>query len=192
MKDFKEMVIQNRSYRRFDESYVMDRETLVELVGLARCTASAANLQPLKYILSWEKESNDLIFPCLSWAGYLTDWDGPEPGERPTGYVIILHDETITKKIGCDHGISAQTILLGAVERGLGGCIIATVKKEPLVKGFGIPDHLKILLVIALGKPVEKVVLEDVMPGGDIKYWRDEKSVHHVPKRTLDELIIKG
>ncbi|MBW1997568.1 MAG: nitroreductase family protein [Deltaproteobacteria bacterium] len=190
--DFKEMVIQNRSYRRFDESYTITRETLVELIALARCTASAANLQPLKYILSCEKETNDLIFPCLAWAGYLKDWDGPSPGERPTAYVIILHDETITKNVGCDHGISAQTILLGAVERGLGGCMIASIKKDILRKELDIPQHLKILLVTAMGKPAEKVVLEDVKPGGDIKYWRDENDVHHVPKRPLDELIIGG
>jgi len=192
MMDFKEMVIQNRSYRRFDESYTITRETLVELIALARCTASAANLQPLKYILSCEKETNDLIFPCLAWAGYLKDWDGPSPGERPTAYVIILHDETITKNVGCDHGISAQTILLGAVERGLGGCMIASIKKDILRKELDIPQHLKILLVTAMGKPAEKVVLEDVKPGGDIKYWRDENDVHHVPKRPLDELIIGG
>ncbi|MBW2064205.1 MAG: nitroreductase family protein [Deltaproteobacteria bacterium] len=192
MKNFREMVIQNRSYRRFDETHRITRETLVELIGLARCTASAANLQPLKYILSYEKGTNDLVFPCLAWAGYLKDWDGPAPGERPTAYVVILHDETITKNVGCDHGISAQTILLGAVERGLGGCMIGSVKKDFLREKLDIPDHLKILLVIALGKPAEKVVLEDVKPGGDIKYWRDENSVHHVPKRTLDELIIGG
>lgn len=192
MQDFREIVIRNRSYRRFDESYVITRETLVELIGIARCTASAANLQPLKYVLSWDKGTNDLIFPCLTWAGYLRDWNGPAPGERPSAYIVILHDEKITSKVGCDHGIVAQTILLGAVASGLGGCIIGTIKKEPLVKEFDIPEYLKILLVIALGKPSEKVVLEDTKPGGDIKYWRDEEDVHHVPKRTLAELIIRA
>lgn len=191
MKDFRDMVIRNRSYRRFDESYVVEREMLVELVGLARCTASVANLQPLKYVLSHEKRTNEVIFPCLAWAGYLTNWNGPEPGERPTAYILILHDERITKKIGCDHGIAAQTLLLGAVEKGLGGCIIGTVRKEPIVRHLHLPDYLKILLVIALGKPAESVVLEDVGPEGDIKYWRDKEGVHHVPKRTLDELILK-
>jgi nitroreductase len=168
----------------------MSRETLVELVALARCTASAGNRQPLKYILSAAPETNARIFSCLSWAGYLKDWDGPPPGERPTGYMVILVDETITKDWWCDDGIAAQTILLGAVEKGYGGCMFGSVQRERLRQELAIPDHLRIRLVVALGKPVETVVMEDLKPGGDIRYWRDEKGIHHVPKRPMEELVL--
>ena len=191
MDNFRDLVIKTRSYRRFDESFAIERATLENLMGLARCTASAANRQPLKYILSADPETNARIFPCMGWAGYLKDWDGPAPGERPTAYIVILVDKRIGENIWCDDGIVSQTILLGAVEMGLGGCMIGSINKDKLREGFDIAAHFKIQLIIALGKPAEKVVIEDLEPGGDIKYWRDENDIHHVPKRTLDELIIK-
>ena len=191
MGNVRNLVVKNRSYRRFDESHVIPREDLVELISLARCTASAGNRQSLKYLLSAEPETNDLIFPCLAWAGYLKDWDGPAPGERPSAYITILLDETIAKDPVCDDGIVAQTILLGAVEKGLGGCIIASIQRERLGRELEIPENFTIRLVLALGKPSEDVVLEDLETGGDIRYWRDEQGIHHVPKRSLDELIVK-
>ena len=190
MANLRDLVLRNRSYRRFDESHRIAHETLVELVGLARCTPSAANRQPLKYILSADQKTNDRIFPCLVWAAYLQDWEGPSVGERPTAYIIILIDETITKDWWCDDGIAAQTILLGAVEKGLGGCMIGSINKEKLRQELDIADHLQIRLVVALGKPAEQVVLEDLDPGGDIRYWRDKEGIHHVPKRSLAELIV--
>ena len=190
MANLRDLVLRNRSYRRFDESYRLERDTLVELVGLARCTASAANHQPLKYILSADPETNERIFPCLAWAAYLRDWEGPAPGERPTAYIVILIDEQITRDWWCDDGIAAQTILLGAAEQGLGGCMMGAINKDNLRKGLRIPAHLLIRLVVALGKPAEQVVIEDLEPGGDIRYWRDAEGVHHVPKRPLGEIIV--
>jgi nitroreductase len=188
----RDLVLKNRSFRRFDETHAIPRETLEELVGLARCTASAGNRQPLKYILSVDPDLNARIFPCLAWAGYFKDWwPGPAPGERPTAYIVVLIDRTITKDWWCDDGIAAQTMLLGAAERGLGGCMIGAVQRDRLQKELVIPEHFLIRLVIALGKPAETVVLEDLPPGGDVRYWRDEKSVHHVPKRLLEELILR-
>ena len=191
MSDFRDLVLRNRTYRRFDESHPISRETLVELVDLARCTASASNLQPLKYILSNDPGANSKIFRRLAWARYLKDWDGPRPGERPSAYIVILVDETIAKDWWCDDGIAAQTILLGAVEKGLGGCMLGALQRDRLRKELDIPENLKIRLVLALGRPAEKVVLEDMGPGGDIRYWRDEAGVHHVPKRGLEELIVR-
>jgi nitroreductase len=191
MDNFRDLVLKNRSYRRFDESHIISREDLVELISLGRYTASAGNHQPLKYVLSAESKTNDTIFACLAWAGYLKDWDGPAPGERPSAYIVILLDETIAKDPLCDDGIVAQTILLGAVDKGLGGCIIASIQRERLCRELEIPEHFTIRLVIALGRPSEEVVIEDLDPGGDIRYWRDEKDIHHVPKRSVDELIVK-
>lgn len=188
--DFSELVSKCRSYRRFDESFRIDYELLKKLIGYARLSASAANRQPLKYLIYNKPEDCEKIFPCTAWAGYLPDWPGPEPGERPSAYIIILGDTTITESFGIDPGIAAQTIMLGAVNEGLGGCMIASIKKDKLREKLQIPLQYEILLVLALGKPVEKVVIEDIR-GDNVKYWRDENNVHHVPKRTLDELILK-
>jgi len=186
----RDLILQNRSYRRFHQDVPVSLEVLKELVDLARLSASAANRQPLKYILSNEPEKNARIFPCLAWAGYLKDWGGPIEGERPAAYIIILGDKKITQSFGCDHGIAAQSILLGAVEKGFGGCIIGSVRRPELAREFQIPAYYEILLVIALGNPRERVVLETVGADGDIKYWRDENEVHHVPKRPLAEIVI--
>jgi nitroreductase len=186
----KDLIAKSRSYRRFFQEVPIDRRILRELVELARLSPSAANLQPLKYILSCEAKKNGLIFQHLGWAGYLKDWPGPSEGERPSAYIIILGDTEITRSFGCDHGIAAQSILLGAAEKGLGGCIIGTVKREELRKALDIPSRYEILIVLALGKPKETVVVEPIGPAGDIKYWRDNQGVHHVPKRSLDSIII--
>jgi nitroreductase len=186
----KEIVRKNRSYRRFHQDHSINLETLKELVDLARLSASGANLQPLKYILSGDEKKNALIFSLLGWAGYLRDWPGPGEGERPAAYIVILGDKNIKPSFGCDHGIAAQSMLLGATEKGLGGCIIASIQREKLREAFKIPIHLEILLVIALGKPKEVVRIETVGPDGDIKYWRDEEDVHHVPKRALEDIIL--
>lgn len=185
-----ELVRKTRSYRRFHQEVSIDHKTLEGLVDLTRCCASAANLQPLKYILSSDPEKNAVIFKHLAWAGYLKDWAGPEEGERPSAYIIVLGDTTITKSFGCDYGITSQTILLGATEKGLGGCMVGSVRRKELRQAFSIPGHLEILLVIALGKPRETVAIETVGPDGDIKYWRDSDGVHHVPKRSLEEVIV--
>ena len=186
----RETILKNRSYRRFDQACKIDEITLKNLVDLARLSPSAANLQPLKYILSFSAEKNNLIFPNLRWAAYLTEWGGPLEGEHPSAYIIILGDTSIRKEFGCDFGISAQSILLGAVEQGLGGCMIASFQKDGLRAALNIPDQYEILLVLALGKPIEKVVIDPLSPDGSIKYWRDEQQVHHVPKRSLDDLIL--
>lgn len=186
----KDLISKNRSYRRFIQEAQVSMETLRELVDLAHLSPSAANRQPLKYFLSNTAEINSKIFPCLAWAGYLPEWPGPEEGERPAAYLIMLGDSRITSNYFCDHGIAAQSILLGAVEKGLGGCIIGAVNREKLRENLGLPSHFEILQVIALGKPKENVVIDPLAAGGDIKYWRDQNGVHHVPKRDLDELII--
>lgn len=186
----RDLISKNRSYRRFYEEVDIKLETLRELVDLARLSALARNAQPLKYILSCQPQKNSLIFPHLAWAGYLTDWPGPCEGERPSAYIIILGDTEISQSSGCDHGIAAQSILLGATEEGLGGCMIASIKRQGLRQALEIPPRYEILLVLALGKPKETVVIETVGPGGDTKYWRDSKGVHHVPKRALDDIII--
>lgn len=188
--DFKNLAKKNRSFRRFDEQYVIDRDMLLELVELARYAASGRNAQPLKYFLSNDKVLNELIFSTLAWAGYLKDWPGPEKGERPSAYIIVLLDHDISDNFLCDDGIAMQNILLGAVEKGLGGCIIRSINKLRLSAILNLPDRFEIIDVVALGKPIEKVVITNIGDDGDIKYYRDENGIHYVPKRSLDELIV--
>jgi nitroreductase len=135
-------------------------------------------------------EECEKIFPYLAWAGYLTEWSGPEKGERPSAYIMILGDRTITEVFGIDHGIAAQCIMLGATETGLGGCMISSVKREELREDFALSDNYEILLIIALGKPTEKVIIDEII-ADDVKYWRDSNNTHHVPKRSLKDIIIK-
>ncbi|MBN1926592.1 MAG: nitroreductase family protein [Prolixibacteraceae bacterium] len=185
----KDLILKNRSYRRFDESVQISAEQLKKWIDLARLSGSGKNMQPMKYILSVDPDKNEKIFSTLGWAGYLKDWDGPVKGEQPVAYIVQLLDTSISEQFFCDDGIAMQSILLGAVEEGFGGCIFRTINKPKLMGYLNIPEQFQIINVIALGKPVEKVVIEKVK-NGDIKYWRDEKGTHHVPKRGLDELII--
>ena len=188
--NLKELIFKTRSYRRFDESSRIDEKTIESLIDLARLSASGANKQPLKYLYFNSVKDCEKIFPYLAWAGYLTEWPGPDKGERPSGYIMILGDKKISELFGIDHGIAAQSIMLGATEAGLGGCIIASIKREELVNELSIPDNLDILLILALGKPVENVIMEEIK-NSDVKYWRDTDKNHHVPKRSLNELIVK-
>lgn len=185
-----DLIKANRSCRRFSEDHAVGLKTLEELVDLARLSASGANLQPLKYILTCRPALNAEIFGCLGWAAYLKDWPGPESGERPAAYIVILGDSNISKDFGVDHGIAAQSILLGARERGLAGCMLGSINRKVMRAVLDIPEYLKILLVLAIGKPREEIVIETVGPEGSIRYWRDERAVHHVPKRSLAEIIV--
>lgn len=186
----KELVRNNRTFRRFHQEVAIEREALKEWVDLARLSSCGGNMQSLKYFLSHDQETNSLIFDHLRWAGYYKDWQGPEEGERPSAYIVMLGDNEIAKNHFWDHGIAAQSILLGACEQGYGGCMFASVDKAGLCEKLNIPARYEVLLVIALGKPKEIVALEDISASGDVKYWRDAEGVHHVPKRKLEDLLI--
>jgi len=186
----RDLVFKTRSYRRFEESQRIDLKVLEGLVDLARMSASAANRQPLKYLLYNTPEYCQKIFPSVAWAAYLKDWYGPAPGERPSAYVIILGDKSIAESFNFDPGIAAQSIMLGATEAGFGGCMIASIKREALRNDLRIPEKFEIVLILALGKPAENIIIDEIR-NDDVKYWRDDKQNHHVPKRPLDELILK-
>lgn len=186
----KDLVIQNRSCRRFYQEVAIERETLEELIDLSRFCACGRNRQPLKYILSCDPERNAVIFPHLGFARRFPDQPYPPEGERPPAYIVILGDKEIRATFGCDHGIAAQSILLGARERGLGGCMVGLIKRDELSKTLDITSRYEILLVLALGKPKEKVVIDPVGPDGNCKAYFDSDGVRHVPKRSLEDIII--
>ncbi len=190
--DFRELVEKTRSFRRFDQSKKISEDELIRLVELARITPSAANQQPLKYRLVTDDEEASQVFRTLRWAAALKDWDGPEEGERPAAYIVILQDMEISNRIWLDSGIAAVTVMFGAVEMGYGGCIIASVDKQQLASVLHIGDRYAVQMVLALGVPSEEVVMESVDSAtGSVSYFRSEDGVHHVPKRALKDIIIK-
>lgn len=188
---FRDLVIRNRTYRGYDESFKIDRSTLLELVDLTRFTASSANLQPLKYFIACEQEIVDKIQPLTKWAGALAHLNLPYPGTRPTAFIVICQDNSISAAAGMlkDVGIAAQTITLGAAEKNLGCCMIGSFELANLKTLLNLPEHIEPKLVIALGKPAEEVVLTEA-EDGKTTYYRDENGVHYVPKRPLDEILL--
>ncbi len=187
----KDIVLKNRSYRRFDNSVAIPMSTLEDLVDLARICPSAGNKQPLRFILSTSRKDNDAIFDCLKWAAYLKDWDGPAPAERPSAYIVMLNTAKDWDFAKFDLGIMGQTMLLGAAEKGFGGCMVGAIDRERLRAHFALAPELEVSLVLALGKPAEEVRLVDLPADGSIKYYRDETGTHFVPKRSASELILR-
>ncbi len=185
-----ELVYRNRCYRRYESGASIDKEVLKSFVDLARLSSSAQNLQPLKYCLSCDRQMNGKIFDTLSWAGYLQEWEGPSAEERPEAYIVVLGDRSIGENFAIDAGIAAQSIRLGAMEKGFGSCIIASCDRGALSKILKIPESLEVLFVISFGIPGEEIVLEEMTDKSDIKYYRDSKDLHHLPKRTLEDIIL--
>ncbi len=187
----KDLVLKTRSYRRFYEDVAVSEETLRELVDLARNTASTVNSQALRFRLITSESDRETVFSNLAWAGLLKDWDGPEKGERPSAYIIIMCDLSVGCNKHFDDGIAAQTILLGASEKDLGGCMFGSINRKRLASEMNIDlEKYSIDLVIALGKPKENVILVDIPGNGRTAYYRDENGNHYVPKRSLDDIII--
>jgi nitroreductase len=189
----KEIVIKNRSYREFDTSVPITYEALEGYIDSVRFTPSTVNLQPLKFYIATEPEETSLIRKNVKFAGLLPGYKGPDREHDPTGYVIIFTDKNIAPKpegFDKDVGIAAQTILLEAVEDGFGGCMIGSFNGNEIIRYFNFPENLSMRLIIALGKPLTKIVLEEMTAGGSAAYYRDENSVHHVPKRPLSEILV--
>lgn len=187
----KELVYKCRSYRRFHEDVAISGEELEELVDLARLTASTANSQALKFKIVNSSEDNAKVYDTLTWAGALPEWPGPEEGERPAAYIVVVCDTTIAKTMKVDVGITSQTIMLGAVDKGYGGCMLASIQRPKLAEVLGIDtERYTIELVLALGKPKEEVKIVPIPESGSVKYYRDEQQVHYVPKRSLEEILL--
>jgi nitroreductase len=188
---FHSLVKRSRSVRRYQEDKDIPKSVLLELVDSARTVPSAGNRQPNRFIIVNDKNLNKGIFNSLRWLGYLSEDMGPKVGERPNAYIIMLHDTTIKNaSIAFDAGIAAQTIVLGANYRGLGCCIIGSVDSSKISALLNIPPRYDGMMVIALGYPVEEVVIEESKDSTDVKYWRDENKVHHVPKLPLERVLI--
>jgi nitroreductase len=188
--DFMNLIKDTRTVRRFKEKPIT-RETLEMLVDCARYSPCGANKQVLKFMLINDRETNEKVFPTIKWAGALDYWDGPEKGERPSAYIIILLDKELSNASGVDHGIAAQSMMLGARSAGLGCCMIGAYDKPALIDALNLPEQVSPQLILALGEPGEEIIVDDYIPGESIAYYRDDQDRHHVPKRGREELIWK-
>jgi len=187
-----DLVRANRSYRSFDPARPVTEAELLSLIALARLCPSANNRQFLRYAPISTPDGMAKVLPCTKWAAALPDAHLPPAGHEPPAAIVLCHDKTVADDVRAsarDVGIAAQTILLGAAERGLGGCMIGNFRPDALAAALGLKAHLVPVLVVALGRPDETVVLEDAQNGA-VAYYRDAQNVHHVPKRPLEEIVI--
>ena len=187
-----DLVRKNRSYRGYDRGRRVTKEELLQLAEAARLCPSSVNVQPLKYYLAWEDPDVRTIQLETKWAKGLPNTDLPHPGKEPTAFIVICQDISIDPNLSRfqrDVGIVAQTMLLRAVEMGLGGCMIGNFSAASLHGALGLEEHIRPLLVVAVGKPDETVILTDA-EDGNTKYYRDSQDRHYVPKRALEDLII--
>lgn len=186
----KQLLERDRSVRRFDEGRTIGSEILTQLVSLTQFCASGRNAQPLRYRIVETADERDRLFPALAWAGYYTDWDGPEPGQRPAAYLVQCLDTTLGKDCLCDDGLQLQAITLGATAMGIGGCIIKAFNAAKVSEALSIPDRYTPRYVLALGYPAEKTRIVPMGGDGDFKYFRDADDCQCVPKRPISELLI--
>ncbi len=189
-ESLRKLMMEARTVRRFDESRPVGENELEKLVELTRYCPSGRNAQPLRYRLVSSPEEREMVFPLLKWAGYFADWDGPEPGERPAAYLVQCLDSTYGSNCLCDDGLQLEAIRLGMQTLGLEGCIIKAFNAPELSKALRLDERFSPRYVIAIGYPVEKVVIEEIKDD-DFKYFRTPDGIHHVPKRSLEELILK-
>ena len=190
---FMDLVKSSRSWRGYDETRKLTRQELAAFVDCARFAPSSVNRQPFQYYLACEQAQLDLIQPLTGWARALPEKRLPYPGKRPTGFIVICQNtlwDADLSRYQRDVGIAAQTILLAATEAGLGGIMIGNFSPAKLSEALRLPAHLTPMLILALGKPDEEIVLTEAAPGESLKYYRDENDVHYVPKRRLEYVIL--
>lgn len=188
----RQLLSEDRSIRRFEQSRRIGMEILTELVDLTRFCASGRNMQPLRYRIVDSEADCAMVYPLLAWAGYFKDWDGPEEGERPSAYLVQCLDTRYGSNCLCDDGLQLQALTLGARSLGIGACIIKAFNAPELKRILNLPDGIEPRYVLALGYPAEKPIIVDTdgTPDADIRYYRTPDGVHHVPKRPLSEIIL--
>lgn len=189
-RDFEALVRAARTCRRFVEDQPLSMADLEWLVDCARLTPSARNAQVLRFTLVTRGETCDRLFALTRWAGALKDAGTPKPGERPTAFIAILAPAEGAKLAPFDAGIVSETIQLAAATRGWGCCIIYSVDRAAAAPLLKVPAGLDIPLVLGLGVAKEERVIAEMPADGSFNYWRDAQGVHHVPKRSLGELVI--
>lgn len=191
--EFHQLIKGARTYRRYSGEAV-EEGVLRELADAARLSPCGNNMQVLRFrvVSADDAEAAEKVFSHLHWAGALKDWNGPEPGEYPGGYVVVcLPAKLVANPIRLiDVGIASQSIVLAAASRGLGACMHKSYD-ACLGDELGLTDAgYAVAMVIALGPRAEKIVLEPATTDHGLTYWREPDGSHHVPKLALDDLLV--
>ena len=174
-----------RSVRRFSRQPI-SKQILLELIEAARCAPSAANRQPLEFVIVNSDDLKVKVFAQLAWAAYVQPRRDPPAGKRPVAYIVVLvHSEkAVAKWSKADAAAAIENILLAAQGKGIGSCWLGSIKRDKLREILEIPDNYDIDSVVALGYSDEQPVMEDCK-GESIEYYLDYNDVLHVPKRPL-------
>lgn len=177
----------NRSYRGFDPAREVTQEELKTLLSVVPLTASAMNRQPLRFRLVTADKA-PLVWPHITLGAALPDEHLPKQGLEPRAFIIVCSAVPEDKMVDMDLGFAAQSILLKAVETGLGGLFILNIRKEALRQALDLP--LSPLAVIAIGKPAERIFLLPVSdPDKSFAYYRKDGN-HYVPKLQMESLLV--
>jgi nitroreductase len=186
MKVF-DLILSRRTIRQFKPEPV-PRSILKKIVDAARLAPSAANRQPLEFLVVDDKEVVDRVFLCLKWAGYIVPDGNPRPGREPTSYIITLINSKVRKSgFEWDAGAAVENMILSALEEGIGSCWLASVDREKVCEIVGLPEDYAVDSILALGYPDESPVVEELV--NSVEYWKDEHGRLHVPKRKLDSIL---
>lgn len=182
-------IMQRRSIRKFEQRQI-DKNDLIKLINCARVAAYGANAQPLKFMII-DDERRDNIFPFIRWAAYLAD-GAPKENERPAAYIAILGDASVkaSKVYEVEAGAAVSTMMLEAVEMGLGSCWLGAIDRAAIKKSLALADNLDVVYLLALGYPSQESRMVDIK-NNDVKYFLDENDVINVPKRSLEEIIVE-
>ena len=188
--DFFEFIKSRRTIRKFKNT-PLTAEQLKRYIDAARVAPSAANIQPLKYIAVANPDMSEKIFPFVKWAGYLAGEYNPKDGEHPTAYVAVCADTSIRQSgYDVDMGAAVENMILAALADGVGSCWIGSIDHAKISELLEISDNLKLLCVLALGYPAETPEETDVCDDS-IKYFIGENGNLQVPKRSIDDVLIK-
>jgi nitroreductase len=177
----------NRSYRGYDQSFEVKREMLERIVAVNTKIASAKNQQVLRFKLVTKETGADIITQNMKLGGLLPELHLPFPGTEPEAFIVICSTVEPDKWVHMDVGIAAQSMLLKAVEMGLGGICIGAFNKQAVTDTFVLPCEP--VLVLAIGKPAEQIELVPVHAEEPLKYYR-ENGIHYVPKIVANDLIL--
>ena len=185
-----ELLKARRTIRKFKQT-PLSKEQLAKYIDVARVAPSAANLQPLKYVAVQSKEMADKMFELVKWAGYLAPNYNPKEGERPTAYIVVCADTSIRKSgYDLDVGAAVENMILSAYDDGVGSCWMGSIDRPKIAELLSIPENMEISCVLALGYSAESPKEVDVNDD-NIKYYLNDENTLCVPKRGLDDILLR-
>ena len=184
-------IISRRTVRQFKQRPI-PKPMLLRLINAARLSPSAANLQPLEFIIITDKDINAKIFSHLRWAGYITPYGIPSLNKRPVAYIAVLVNKAKAqpKYTPYDVGAAVQSILLTAWEQNIGCCWMQAINRGKIKEILNISKDYRLDSIISLGYRAESPIVEKFK--SSVRYWKDKKGRLHVPKRSIKQILHKS